>query len=87
MNSDRYYISFEAVRAGAESYFRETKRNYFDDYAILHTSLGLSYKHKDALLVFSLTPKKDYDAIILSPSMNNSVIELIYAILKSIFES
>ncbi len=83
VNPDRYYSSFEAIRSGAEAYFKETNRNYFNDYSILHTSLGLSYKHKDSLLIFSLTPKKDYDVIILSSSMNESIIELIYTILRS----
>ncbi len=83
VNPDRYYSSFEAIRSGAEAYFKETNRNYFNDYSFLHTSLGLSYKHKDSLLIFSLTPKKDYDVIILSSSMNESIIELIYTILRS----
>ena len=83
VNPDRYYSSFEALRAGAESYYKETNRNYFNDFSLLHASLGLSYKHKDSLLIFSLTPKKDYDVTILSASMNESVIELIFTILRS----
>ena len=84
VNPDRYYSSFEAIRSGDESYFKETNRNYFNDFAMLHMSLGLSLVHKRSLIIFSLTPKKDYDAIILSDLFDDSVIEIIYVILKSL---
>lgn len=83
MNPKRYYSSFEAIRSGAEEYFKATNRNYFTDLATLHMSLGLALTNKNSLVIFSLTPKKDYDAIILSDQFDDSVIELIYAYLKS----
>lgn len=36
------------------------------------------------MIIFSLTPKKDYDLIILNDSYDDSVTKLIYVILKSI---
>lgn len=45
---------FETLRNGAENYFQDTKRNYFNDFTYLHNFLGLSYVHKNAALVFSL---------------------------------
>jgi hypothetical protein len=35
------------------------------------------------MIIFSLTPKKDYDLIILNDSYDDSVTKLIYVILKS----
>jgi len=45
---------FETLRNGAENYFQDTKRNYFNDFTYLHNFLGLSYVHKNAVLIFSL---------------------------------
>lgn len=85
INSNRYYGMFETIRKGAEIYYRETKRNYFNDFTLLHDMLNLTLVHKNSLLVYSLTPKKDYDVTILSQNFGEDVIELLYAVLQSNF--
>ena len=83
MNSDRYYGLFEIIRNGAEVYYRDTTRNYFQDLISVHNMLGLSIFHKNATLIFPLTPKKDYDATIISDEFNDGVVELLYVLLRS----
>lgn len=74
---------FETIRKGAEFYYRETKRNYFNDFTLLHDMLNLTLVHKNSVVIYSLTPKKDYDVTILSENFGEDTIELLYAVLQS----
>lgn len=74
---------FETIRKGAESYYKETRRNYFNDFTMLHDMLNLTMIHKNSIAIFSLTPKKDYDVTILSQIFGEDTIELLYAVLQS----
>ena len=85
INSKRYYGMFETIRKGAENYFRETNRNYFTDFSLLHDMLNLTLVHKNSMVIFPLTPKKDYDVTILSDSFGEEIVELLYAVLQSKF--
>ena len=54
VNSKRYYGLFEIIRDGADSYYKNTQRNFFNDFLLIHNSLGLTYNHGSATIVFSL---------------------------------
>ena len=54
LNPDRYYGLFEIIRNGAESYFRNTNKNYFSDLVSIHNVLGLTIVHKNATLLFPI---------------------------------
>ena len=58
VNSKRYYGLFEVIRKGAENYYQNTRRNFFNDFLLIHNSLGLTYNHKSATIVFSLVSLK-----------------------------
>lgn len=85
LNDKRYYGMFETIRKGAEVYFKQTSRNYFSDFTLLHDMLNLTFTHKNAIVVFPLTPKKDYDVTIMCDEFNEGVVELLYVLLKSRF--
>jgi galactose-1-phosphate uridylyltransferase len=54
INNDKYYGNFEMIRNGAESYFKATKNNYFNDFVKIHNNLGLSIIHKKSAIIFPL---------------------------------
>jgi hypothetical protein len=54
MNDLKYYEQFEIIRNGAENYFRATNRNYFSDVLKLHETLGLTFRHGNAIAVIPL---------------------------------
>jgi hypothetical protein len=83
LNKGRYYGLFEIIRQGADRYYQKTNRNYFNDLVNIHDMLGLTIRHKNAILLFSLTPKKDYDATIIAESYNDDVTELLFSLLRS----
>jgi galactose-1-phosphate uridylyltransferase len=83
INNERYYGNFEIIRNGAEKYYKLTNNNYFTDFIRIHNMLGLSLIHENAVIIFPITPKKEFDVTIISEDYNRSVVELIYAVLKS----
>ena len=83
VNNERYYGNFEIIRNGAEKYYKSTNNNYFTDFVKIHNILGLSLIHENAVAIFPITPKKEFDVTIISEDYNSSVFELIYAVLKS----
>jgi galactose-1-phosphate uridylyltransferase len=87
INNERYYGNFEIIRNGAEKYYKLTNNNYFTDFIRIHNMLGLSLIHENAVIIFPITPKKEFDVTIISEDYNRSVVELIYAVLKSNFYS
>jgi hypothetical protein len=58
INEKKYYSNFELLRHAAEIYYRETQENYFNDFVQIHHHLGLSYLHKDTILIVSLVSFK-----------------------------
>jgi hypothetical protein len=50
----KYYGQFETIRNGAEDYFLATQNNYFNDFLKIHKILGLTYQHRDAILIVPL---------------------------------
>ena len=64
VNSERYYGLFEIIRNGAESFFRNTNKNYFKELVSIHNMLGLSYFHKNATLLFPLVKNASFQNII-----------------------
>ena len=57
VNSKRYYGLFEIIRSGAEAYYENTQRNFFNDFLLVHNGLGLTHIHGNATIVFSLVSR------------------------------
>ncbi len=87
MSRANYYAEFEkTIRGAAERYFRRTERNYFSDLILAHSLVGLTFVHKQAALIFPLCPTKNYDVIVISEEFNDGLVQLLYALKKSINE-
>lgn len=54
LGSKNYYGGMRRHLDASKRYFKETQRNYFDDFIVLHKALGLTYSMQDAVIIANL---------------------------------
>jgi hypothetical protein len=52
-------------------------RNYFADVVGIHMALGLAVTYQDAVAIAYLTPKKEYEVMVLAPTLNDNFARLL----------
>ncbi|XP_067683776.1 uncharacterized protein [Haliotis asinina] len=86
LSPHRYHGVVEAWREGAEEYYRRFNHNYFTDLVSVYSAMGLSVRHKEAVAIANIVPKKDHEVVILSPTPGESFFELIYYTLRAFID-
>ena len=76
-----HYAKIEALRLAALSYKANTGSNYFDDLYKVHFDLGLAIKKGKTRVMAYLTPIKEKEIMLLSPSLDKSFKETVYEVL------
>jgi hypothetical protein len=52
-------------------------RNYFADIVAIHMALGLAVTYQDAVAIAYLTPKKEYEVMVMAPTLNDNFARLL----------
>ena len=78
----KHYGEVEKLRHFAEAYEKENGTDYLEDLYEVHESVGLGLKHKDNNIFVHLTPVKEKEVLIISPTLNN-VYEDLYKVLDT----
>ena len=77
----RHYARIESLRRAAAAYRAEHSADYFADLAAVHTALGLAHERGSVCVLASLTPAKEKETLILSPSFDEEAADALYGTL------
>ncbi|KAK3769585.1 hypothetical protein RRG08_007988 [Elysia crispata] len=83
LSPNRYQGMVETWRRAAQDYFSDFQSNYFSDLVSIYSALGLVAKHRSAVVLASLTPRKDNEVIIIAAKADKDFFELIYFVLRA----
>ena len=81
LGRDSHYAKIEALRHAALRYKADNGSDYFDDLYQVHLALGLASAREDTRILSYLTPIKEKEIMLLSPSLNYSTEEAVYQVL------
>ena len=76
-----HYAKIEALRYAALRYKEDSGRDYFDDLYRVHLELGLAIEKDSTRVLAYLTPIKEKEIMLLSPSLSNPFKERVYDVL------
>lgn len=65
LGTDNFYGGMRRWLDASKRYYQDHNRNFYDDFIMLHKSLGLTYQYKDAYVILNLIPIKEYELIII----------------------
>ncbi|XP_077988391.1 uncharacterized protein LOC144442865 [Glandiceps talaboti] len=82
----RHYGLMEHIRLTGIDYSREHGSNYFSDLLQIHTALGLTTTLGNATAMAYLTPKKDYEVIIMDKTASTDFFRLLYYTIKAFMD-
>eukprot|EP00057_Strongylocentrotus_purpuratus_P034152 XP_794125.3 PREDICTED: uncharacterized protein LOC589390 [Strongylocentrotus purpuratus] len=87
VSSERHYGLMEHIRLSALEYsLKNNGQNYFTDLIQVHNALGLTTKFGEATAMAYLTPKKDYEVMIISPMAGKDFIRLLYYTIRAFID-
>ncbi len=81
LGREMHYARVEALRRAAQAYQKEWGANYFDDLYLVHDSLGLALEREGTRILVYLTPVKDREVLLFSPSLDEGLKASIYRVL------
>lgn len=76
------YAKILALSEVSERYKKETRLDYFDALYEAHESVGLAVMHRQIRLLMYLTPVKEKEIIVISPSTNDRLKSSIFRVLR-----
>lgn len=82
INKNEYFGKIEMLRKAVNNYYEKNNENYFNNYIFIHNLFNLIFIHGKAILLFSLTPIKNYEYLIISEDFNDDVVELFFSVLQ-----
>ena len=77
-----HYAKIEMLRRSSLRYHEKYGTNYFEDLYRIHHALGCAQEKKGVKIISHLTPVKDKEIILLANSLDLSMKERIYEVLK-----
>lgn len=77
LGAKSYYGGMRRYLDASRRYFDLNKRNYFDDFILLHKALGLTYSLDDATLIANLIPVKEQEFIIIGTNSEKGLKSLV----------
>ncbi len=81
------YAEQELLRAVASNYRLAASRNYFDDLIAAHDALGLAKRRGRAACLAYLTPKKEKETVIISPSLDEDARRCLFNVLRTFIDA
>jgi len=79
--SDQHYAKIEYLRHMSHEYEKQHIANYFADLFRVHQSLGLGIEHNGFKVMTYLTPLKEKELIILTPTVDEEFTNFLYEVL------
>ena len=83
LGKELHYARVEGLRRAALAYEQEWGSNYFEDLFEVHQSLGLALEREGTRILVYLTPVKDREVLLFSPTLDDGLKRSIYRVLDS----
>ncbi|RNA09093.1 hypothetical protein BpHYR1_006566 [Brachionus plicatilis] len=86
MDDKNYYGIMRRWLEASERYFGAFKRDFLDDFILIHKALGLAYELNNCYVIFSLIPLKDNEVMIIGdndPKSYLTISKLTYQVIRS----
>eukprot|EP01134_Creolimax_fragrantissima_P002662 CFRG2662T1 len=86
LTPDRYYGDGEHILLAAQQYLAQTGFDYFSDLVAVHGALGLTVRHKSAVAMAYITPKKEHEIVVISANPDDDLWLLVATVIETFRE-
>ncbi len=76
MGERNYYGQMRRWLDASENYFKNSLRDFLEDFILIHRALGLTFEQNNCIVIFNLIPLKDQEVMIIAKNDAESYLEL-----------